>query len=335
MWYNINMAKDNGFVLLTGTANLKLAQDVAKILGKNVDETVSVFADGEKRIVIPENLRQRAVFIIQPTCPPVDASIMELLLIIDAAKRSSASEVSAFIPYFGYSRQDRKDRPRVPISASLIARLVEFAGADRILTIDIHSEQEPGFVEIPWDNLYASYSLLPQLKKHFKPQNLVVASPDKGGVPKATFYAELLDAQGFAIVFKQRDVNKNNISEALDMMGNVSGKDVLLVDDMIDTAGTICNAANLIKKRGAKSVSAVATHGLFSDPALERITKSALDKIFVTDTIPLKKEMLNSHKVTVVSVAKLLAEAIKCIYNGDSMSERLIPKAHRTYTDKV
>src|SRR3990170_4230591 len=157
------MPNSNGFVLLTGNANLGLARDIAKILGKPVDETVTTFADGEKRIVIPENLRKRDVFIIQPTCPPVDSNIMELLLIIDAARRSSASEITAVIPYFGYSRQDRKDRSRVPISAALIADLIEHAGADRILTIDIHSEQEPGFVKIPWDNLYASYSLLPEL----------------------------------------------------------------------------------------------------------------------------------------------------------------------------
>lgn len=328
------MPNENGFVLLTGTANLKLAKDIAKFLGKNVDETVSIFADGEKRIIIPENLRKRDVFIIQPTCPPVDSNIMELLLIIDAAKRSSASEISALIPYFGYSRQDRKDRPRVPISASLVARLIEFSGADRIVTIDIHSEQEPGFVEIPWDNLYGSYSMLPELKKHFK-SNLVVASPDKGGVPKASFYSELLDADGLAIVFKERDVIKNNQSEALDMIGDVKGKDVLVVDDMIDTAGTICNAANLIKDRGAKSVSAAASHGLFSDPALDKIKNSAIGQIFITDTVPLRKEVLENSNFKVISVAPLLAEAINCIYNGSSMSEKLIPKAHRTYEDRV
>ncbi len=327
------MPNSNGFVLLTGTANIKLAQDIAKILGKNVDETVSEFADGEKRIIIPENLRKRDVFIIQPTCPPVDSSIMELFLIIDAAKRSSASEVSAIIPYFGYSRQDRKDRPRVPISASIISRLIEFAGADRIVTIDIHSEQEPGFVEIPWDNLYASYSFLPILKKTFS-KNLVIASPDKGGVLKATFYADLLDAEGIAIVFKERDVSSKNQSKALDMIGDVKGKDVLLVDDMIDTAGTICEAANLIKTRGARSVSALATHGLFSDPAPQRISKSPLDRIFITDTVPVRKEMSTSPKVTIVSIAPLLAEAINCIYKGDSMSEKLIPKAHRIYEER-
>src|SRR3990167_1495770 len=168
------MANSNGFVLLTGTANLKLAQDIAKILGQNVDETVTSFADGEKRIIIPENLRRREVFIIQSTCPPVNDNIMELLLMIDAAKRSSASEITVVIPYFGYSRQDRKDRARVPVSAALVASLIEYAGASRIVTIDIHSEQEPGFVEIPWDNLYASYSLLPELKKPFNLDDLVI-----------------------------------------------------------------------------------------------------------------------------------------------------------------
>lgn len=321
------MANSNGYVLLTGTANVKLAKDIAKILGKNVGETVTTFADGEKRIIIPENLRKRDVFIIQPTCPPVDANIMELFLIIDAAKRSSAAEVSAIIPYFGYSRQDRKDRPRVPISASIIARLIEYAGADRILTVDIHSEQEPGFVEIPWDNLYSSYSFIPFIKEQF-PKNLVIASPDKGGVLKAAFYADILEADGVAIVFKERDVMKKNESKALDMIGDVKDKDVLIVDDMIDTAGTICEAANLIKARGARNVIALATHGLFSDPAPEKIKESALDKIYITDTVPIRKEMLESPKLEIISVAQLLAEAITCIHNGDSISEKLIPKSH-------
>lgn len=328
------MPNSNGFVLITGTANLKLAKDVASILGKNVDETVSTFADGEKRIVIPENLRKRDVFVIQPTCPPVDSNLMELLLILDAAKRASAAEVSAIIPYFGYSRQDRKDRPRVPVSAALVAGLIEYAGASRIVTVDIHSEQEPGFTKIPWDNLYSSYSLLPELKKYFSSENLVIASPDKGGVLKATFYADLLDAEGLAIVFKERDVHKRNDSRALDIIGDVKGKDILIVDDMIDTGGTLHEAARLIKQRGARSVSAAATHGIFSDPAPKRIEESPLDKIFITDSVPIRTEMLKSPKLVVFSIAKLLAEAIKCIYDGSSMSEKLIPKAHRTYEDR-
>lgn len=323
------MPSSNGFVLLTGTANLKLAKDIASVLGQNVDETVTVFSDGEKRVIIPENLRKRDVFIIQPTCPPVDANIMELLLIIDAAKRSSANEVSAIIPYFGYSRQDRKDRPRVPISASLIARLIEYAGADRIVTIDIHSEQEPGFVEIPWDILYGSYTLLPELKKYFGKDDLIVASPDKGGVPKAAFYADLLDAEGVAIVYKERDVMKKNESRVLGMIGDVKGKNVLIVDDMIDTGGTISDAAKLLREKEAKSVSVVATHGIFSGSAPEKIKAVDFDRIFITDTVPIRKEILENPKLTVVSVAKLLAEAIKRIYSGNSLSEELIPKTHK------
>lgn len=322
------MPNSNGFVLLTGTSNLKLAQDVAKILGKNVDETVSVFADGEKRIIIPENLRKREVFIIQSTCPPVDSNIMELLLIIDAARRSSSSEITVVIPYFGYARQDRKDRSRVPISAALIAGLIEFAGANRILTLDIHSEQELGFTKIPWDNLYSSFSFLPQLKDKF-PSNLVVASPDKGGVLKTTFYANYLNADGLAIVYKERDVTKTNESEALDIIGNVKDKDVLMVDDMIDTAGTIVGAADLLKKKGAKSITVLATHGLFSADALQKINASAIDSILTTDSIPLRKEILDDPKIKVITVAPLLAEAIDCVYNGNSISEKLIPKSDK------
>lgn len=318
------MPNSNGFVLLTGRANLKLAKDVAAYLKQPVYETVTQFADGEKRIIIPQNLRKREVFIIQPTCPPIDSNILELLLIIDAARRASTTEITAVIPYFGYSRQDRKDRPRVPISASLIAGLIEYSGADRIVTVDLHAEQEQGFTKCPWDNLYASYSLISILKKAF-PKNLIVASPDKGGVLKATFYAQKLNAEGIAIVFKQRDVQQKNVSETLDMIGDVKGKEVLLVDDMIDTGGTLCNAANLLKKKGAKSISAVATHGLFSELAIERINNSPLETVYITDTVSLTNKTLKNPKIKIISVAKLLAEAIRCIYTGDSISERLIP----------
>lgn len=322
------MSDNNDFVLLTGTANLKLAQDVASILGKTVHETVTTFADGEKRVIIPENMRKRDVFIIQPTCPPVNDNIIELLLIIDAARRSSAQEITAVIPYFGYSRQDRKDRSRVPISAALIAEMIEHAGADRILTLDIHSEQEPGFTKIPWDNLYSSYSFLPRFKQSFS-NNLVVASPDKGGVLKATFYADLLSTDGIAIVYKERDVQKSNQSEALDIIGVVKDKDVLLVDDMIDTAGTIVGAADLLKRKGAKTITVAVTHGLFSADAPAKIASSEIDNIYLTDTIPLNEKVLNDPKIKIVTVAPLLAEAIDCVYNGNSISEKLIPKTRK------
>ena len=317
------MPNGHDLVLLTGTANPKLAEEVGKLLKKEVFQTVAQFADGEKRIVIPANLRRKEVYIIQSTCPPVDSNIMELLFIIDAARRASAAEITAVIPYFGYSRQDRKDRPRVPISASLTAGLIEYAGADRVVTVDLHSEQEQGFIRKPWDNLYGSYVLSPALKQKFD-KNLIIASPDKGGVAKSTFYSDKLNAGGIAIVFKQRDVYKENVSETLDMIGDVKGKDVLLVDDMIDTAGTICGAANLIADRGAKSVSAAATHGLFSEPALDRINRSALREVYVTDTVPLRSEVLSNPKIRVVSSAKLLAEAIDAVHSGDSISEKLI-----------
>ncbi|MBI4033169.1 MAG: ribose-phosphate pyrophosphokinase [Candidatus Blackburnbacteria bacterium] len=314
------MPKHNDLVLLTGTANLPLAKDIGKRLKKTVHETVSEFADGEKRIIIPENLRRRDVFIIQPTSPPTDSNIMELLLMIDAARRASATEITAITPYFGYSRQDRKEA-RAAISASLVASLIEHAGANRIVTIDMHSEQSQGSIQSPWDNLYASFSLVPAIKSKFH-SNLIVASPDKGGVSKATYYAERLRADGIAIVYKERDIKKKNHSKVLDMIGEVGGKDVLLVDDMIDTAGTICGAADLLKKRGARSIRAAATHGLFSKPAIARIAKSPIQEIFITDTVELKNEVVKNPKINVISVGKLLAEAIRCIHTGDSLSAK-------------
>ncbi|MDO8657454.1 MAG: ribose-phosphate pyrophosphokinase [Candidatus Levybacteria bacterium] len=318
-----NILNSNDFVLLTGTANLSLSQKIALILKKDLNESVSVFSDGEIRIRIPINLRRRIVYIIQPTPAKVNDNIMELILLIDAAKRASAKEVVAIIPYFGYSRQDRKEMPRVPISASVIASMVEHAGADRIVTIDIHSEQQEGFVQKPWDNLYSSYSLLPEIKKR-KLSNLIVASPDKGGVTRATGYAKLLGAEGIAIVYKERDITLNNKSEAMAMVGNVQNKDVLLVDDMLDTGGTIVNAASYIKQKGARSVRVAVTHGLFSGQAINKINKSIIDEVIVTDTVSLKDEIMNSPKITVVSVAPLLAEAIKRIQTGESISEDLI-----------
>ena len=311
---------NDDFVILTGTSNLDLARKVGNLLNKKVHETVSHFADGEIRVIIPENIRRKKVFILQSTCPPVDSNLTELLLMVDAARRASASEITTVIPYFGYSRQDRKEQPRVPVSAALVADLIEHSGASRIVTVDIHSQSQQGFVKIPWDDLYASYSLIPVLKSQFQDnKNLVIASPDKGGVLRATAYAELLNANGVAIVYKERDIKQKNISASLDLIGDVNNKDVLLVDDMIDTAGTLTGAVELLNKRGAKSISAAVTHGLFSPPGIERIKKSVLKEIFITDTIPQKSD----RKIQVVSIAKLLAEAIKCISSGESISKKL------------
>lgn len=321
---NQSEEKVSDFILLTGTSNLPLTREIGKLLGKTVYNPVTKFADGETRVQIPINIRRGSVIIIQSTCPPdIDGNIMELLLMIDASKRASADEIIVVIPYFGYARQDRKDRPRVPISSSVIAQAIEFAGADKICTIDIHSDQAQGFVQIPWDNLFGSYCLVPRLEKeNFK--NLVVASPDKGGVPIATAYAKRLGADGVAIVYKERDVASINQSEALDLIGDVKGKTVLLVDDMIDTARTLANAARLLKERGALSILAAATHGVLSADAIERIDNSPIEKVIITDTIPQQKLVTHNPKFEIISVATLVAEAIKRIESGQSISEKLI-----------
>jgi ribose-phosphate pyrophosphokinase len=263
------------------------------------------------------------VFIIQPTATPVNDNIMELIFMIDAAKRASAREVIAVIPHFGYSRQDRKEMARVPISAAVVASIIEHAGADHILTVDIHAEQSAGFIQKPWDNVYASYSLLPAIQSlHLK--KIVVASPDKGGMLRATGYARLLNADGLAIVYKERDVMVNNKSETVEMIGDVAGRDVLLVDDMIDTAGTIVNAANFLKEKGANSVRAACTHGLFSGAALQKISDSVIEEVIVTDTTAHRDEVLKNPKIKVVTVAPLLAESIRRIRTGESISDLIL-----------
>lgn len=312
------------YILLTGTSNTKLAKKIALSLKKEVYEPVKRFADGEIRVIIPTSVRGKHVFVIQSTSPPcVNDYFMELLLLIDAAKRASASEITAIIPYFGYARQDRKEIPRVPISSSVVARTLENAGTDRIITIDIHSEQQQGFVQCPWDNLYSSYALLPVLAKTGV-KNLVIGSPDKNGVARATAFAQSLSADGVAIAYKERDLKVNNQSSAIEMIGDVSGKLVILVDDIIDTAGTVCEAAELMLKRGAKKVIAAAAHGLFSAPALERIKKSSIEKVYVTDTVRPTSEVEKNKKIKVVSVSPLLSSAIKRIASGKSLSEALL-----------
>lgn len=311
------------FVLLTGQSNVALAKSVGKKLGIEVGEPISVFSDGEIRVRIQPNLRRKTVFILQTTSTPVNTNIMELVFMIDAARRASAAEVVAVIPYFGYSRQDRKEMPRVPISASVVASMLVHAGVDRILTIDIHSPQQVGFIQKPWDNLFGSYSLLPIIKKR-KLKPLVVASPDKGGMLHATGYAKLLGSQEIAMAYKERDISLNNVSNVLGMIGHVEGRDVLIVDDMIDTAGTIVHAANFIKEKGAKSVRVAATHGVFSGDALQKITDSVLEEVIITDTIDHRREVRTNKKMTIVSVAPLLAEAIRRMTTGESISKDLI-----------
>lgn len=318
------MPQQPDFIFLAGNANAPLAQATAKILKMPVHFPVTRFANEEAHVQIPVNVRHKSVVIFQSTCPPhIDQDYIELFLLIDAARRASAQDIIVIIPHFGYARQDRKDKPRVPISSSLIAKLLETAGASRICTLDIHSDQEQGFVQMPWDNIYGSFSIIPVLKK-FKFDNLVLASPDKGGVLMATAYAQRMGAEGLAIVFKDRDVNLKNESKAMDLIGEVKGKNVILVDDMIDTAGTLVHAAELIKQRGAKKIIAAATHGVFSGDALQKIENSPIETVVVTDSIQLQEPFLKSKKIKVVSVAPLLAEAIKRIYSGESISEKLI-----------
>lgn len=313
----------NNPILLSGRSHPVLAQKIAELLKLELHEPISVFADGEIRVQIVPNIRRRHVFIIQPTAPRVNDSIMELLFMIDAAKRSSAEEISVIIPYFGYSRQDRKEMPRVPISSSVVANMITTAGASRIVTLDIHSEQQQGFTQIPWDNLYGSYSLIPALKKR-KFHDLVVASPDKGGMLRATGYARLLGAQEVALVYKERDIAVNNQSKALAMIGDVARKDVLLVDDMIDTGGTIVHSADFLKKQGAKSVSVAITHGLFSGDAMNKIENSVIKEVIITDTLAQRDEISKNEKITIVSVAPLLAKAIQRITTGESISNLVL-----------
>lgn len=316
------MTQDD-FVLLTGRANQSLAEAIAKHLHAPVTNPISIFSDGEIRVRIQPNLRRRMIFIIQPTSMPVNDHLMELVFMVDAAKRASASEVTVVVPYFGYSRQDRKEMAHVPISSSVITSILTEAGADRIVTIDIHSEQQEGFIKQPWDNLYGSYSLIPEIKKR-KLSKLVVASPDRGGILKATAYAKFLGAKEIAVVYKKRDIMLNNVSNTLLMIGDVAGKDVLLVDDMIDTAGTIVNASNYLKKEGARSIQVASTHGLLSGEAVKRISDSAIEEVIITDTIAQPDAVLKNPKFTIVSVAPLLAEAIKRIRSGESISKDLI-----------
>jgi ribose-phosphate pyrophosphokinase len=315
--------KARDFILLTGRANPELAESIGKLLKVEVTCPIGSFSDGEIRVRIKPNLRRRKVFLIQPTSYPVNDNIMELVLMADAAKRASASEVNAIIPYFGYQRQDRKELSRVPISAAAVSSMLVNAGVDRILTIDIHSEQMEGSTSKPWDNLYASYSLLPTLKK-LDVKNLVIAAPDKGGVLQAVGYAKLLGAQGIVFAYKLREITLNDVSNTIGMIGEVKGKDVLLVDDVISTAGTIVHAANHIKKHGAKSIKVAAAHGVFAGNALKLINDSAIEHVYITDTIKPREEVLSNKKISIVTVAPLLAEAIRRIRTGESISQALI-----------
>ncbi|HET7057682.1 MAG TPA: ribose-phosphate pyrophosphokinase [Nitrospiraceae bacterium] len=303
--------------LFSGKANPALAKEICAYLGIHLGEaTVSSFSDGEARIRIEENVRGADVFVMQSTCPPVNDSIMELLIMIDALKRSSAYRITAVIPYFGYARQDRKDQPRVPISAKLIADLITTAGADRVLTMDLHAGQIQGFFNIPVDHLYATPVLLDYISK-VGGKDLVVVSPDAGGVERARAFAKRLQAN-LAIIDKRRE--GPNQTQIMNIIGDVEGRSALLLDDMIDTAGTIVQGAQACANKGATRVWAGCTHPVLSGPALERIQASCLEEIVVTNTIPLNGKEQRCPKLRVLSVAPLLGEAITRIHEEESVS---------------
>ena len=308
--------------VFSGTANLPLAEEICRHLGIAIGKAnTSRFSDGEYNFQILENVRGQDCFLVQPTCPPVDQNIMEMLIMLDAFRRSSAKRITAVIPYYGYARKDRKDRPRVPISSKLVANLITEAGADRVLLFDLHAGQIQGFFDIPADHLYAA----PVLVKYFQDlalPDLTVVAPDAGGVERARAYAKRLGAE-LAIIDKRRDYDRLGEVEVLHVVGEVEGRTALIVDDMIDTAGTLVKAAEALKRNGAETVYATATHAVFSGPAIQRIEASPIKEVVVTDTIPTERSG-QSTKVTSMSVAALLAQAIISIHDETSVSKLFI-----------
>jgi ribose-phosphate pyrophosphokinase len=303
--------------VFTGNANPDLSREICRHLGIELGRAmIRTFADGEIYLQIQENVRGADVFIIQPTCTPVDSNLMELLLMMDALKRASAERITAVLPYYGYARQDRKDKPRVPISARLVAAVLETAGANRLLTLDLHAAQIQGFFDIPVDHLFAA----PVMIEYFKSINvpaLTVVSPDAGGVERARAFAKRLNAP-LAIIDKRRE--EANIAEVMNVVGDVKGRNCLLVDDLIDTAGTLVKGTEALMEKGAASVSACATHAVLSGPAVSRIEASPLKEVVVTNSIPLSDEKRNCSRIKSLSIAKLLAEAIRSIHEETSVS---------------
>lgn len=312
---------DDKFKIFSGAANRPLAEEICRFLGVRLGmASLDRFSDGEIYFQILENVRGADVFVVQPCCYPTDAHLMELLLMTDAFKRASAWRVTAVMPYYCYARQDRKDKPRVPISAKLVADLLETAGVNRVLTLDLHAPQIQGYFNVPVDHLYAS----PVFVDYFRAKNLgdvTVVSPDAGGVERARFFAKKLDAP-LAIVDKRR-VDKN-VAEVMHLIGDVAGRPALVIDDMIDTAGTLVKTAEALLQEGATKVFAACTHPVLSGPAVERVSKSAMEEVVVTDSIPLSEEAKKVSKIKVLSMAELLARGIRSIHEETSISELFI-----------
>ncbi|MBN1930991.1 MAG: ribose-phosphate pyrophosphokinase [Desulfobacterales bacterium] len=311
----------NKIAIFSGNSNRSLAQDICNYLDKPLGGAkVTTFSDGEIRIEIDENVRSKDVFVIQSTCAPVNDNLVELLLMIDAFKRSSASRITAVIPYYGYARQDKKVAPRVPISAKLVADLLTTAGANRIITMDLHAGQIQGFFNIPVDNIFAAPVLLEHIKKNFS-EDVIIVSPDAGGVERARAFAKRIQA-GLAIIDKRRDAP--NEAKAMAVIGDVADKIVIMLDDMTDTAGTLIEAAGAIIEKGAKEVHACCTHAVLSGPAVNRITDSKLKTLVVTDTIPLSKKAAECRKISVLSISKLIGEAIIRSHRGNSLTSLFV-----------
>ena len=310
--------------IFTGTANPELAQEVSKILGIPIsDADVGYFSDGELKVQIEENVRGHDTFIIQSTCSPTNKNVMEIMLIADALKRSSASKITAIVPYYGYARQDRRVRSaRVPISAKVVADMFASVGIDRVLTIDLHSETIQGFFDMPADNVYATRLMVDDIKDNNERKEIVVVSPDVGGVVRSRALAKQLDGTDLAIIDKRRAVA--NQSEVMNIIGDIEGKVCIVPDDIIDTAGTLCNAANALKEKGAKAVKAYITHPVLSGPAIERLNESSIDELVVTNSIPLSKEAKKCSKIRVISLANTIAECIKRLNNEESLSEMFL-----------
>jgi ribose-phosphate pyrophosphokinase len=307
-------------MLFTGGANEPLAEEVAEVLGVSLGELErSRFANGEIYVRPAESVRGADCYVIQSHCDPINDHIMEQLVTIDALNRASARRITAVMPYFGYSRQDKKVRPREPITARLVGDLFMTAGADRLVSVDLHTGQLQGFIHKPFDSLTALPIITDYLSERVEGP-ITVLSPDAGGVKRAERYARFLDAT-VAFVYKRRDVEQHNVSEALEMAGTVSGRHVIIVDDIIDTAGTVTNAADMVKDQGAVSVRIAATHGVFSDPAVDRLKNAPVEEVIVTNTLPVSQEVLELDKVQVLSIAPILAEALQAIFMDSSVSE--------------
>jgi ribose-phosphate pyrophosphokinase len=307
--------------VFSGSAHPELTKDIAAFLGVQMGQArLRRFPDTEVSFQIDENIRGTDVFLVQPTCAPVDEHIMEMLVMIDAFRRSSAARITAVVPYYGYGRQDRKDKPRVPISAKLVANILSAAGTNRVLTMDLHKAQIQGFFDIPVDHLFAAPVIIDYLARLDYPK-LTLVSPDAGGAERARAYAKRLDAE-LAVIDKRR--TDDGAAEVMNVIGDVEGRTCIIQDDIIDTAGTITKAATALKNNGADRVLACAVHGVLSGQAIEKIEKSPIDKLIVTNTIPLDGERLRSHKIVVLSVARLLGQAIKSIHEETSVSSLFV-----------